>query len=676
MKKITILCLLIVFSVFTFAQIKSVTDGKIAAKKALQADVNPNAMQSIYKPSSSTNNTKATWDVLFTFDASAAGNPGIETDGTNFYTVTWSGGDFTRYDMDGLNPTIFTIAGVTNIRDMAYDGTYFYGSDASMTIQIMDLANEASIGTIPVTCTGVTGVRHIAYDPTLDGGNGGFWVGNWNELGAISMTGAELVPSTVTLESCYGSAYDPWTDLANPCLWLFQQPTGAEAIFYQFDINTYTMTGVTHDASDVPGYLASSISGGACTYEDAGIFILAGSIQQDPNLVFAYELAYTASPSAPDAVVGLTVTPDAGGALTYDITWDNPTLNVGGTALTDITSISFYVDLVLETVLIYDLVVGATNTFPGLTVATPGYHTFKVVCTNGAGDGIPASVTEWIGFIPPDNITFSNIEDITADVAWTQVGTPDSWDIEILTTGTPPTGTPTYNTVTNPYPFTGLTASTTYDVYMRAVYAGGNSLWVGPFTFTTQPCPTANQCGYLFEFIDDFGDGWNGAAIDVMQNGVSIGQFTLASGAAGSQTVNICDAASIDLIWIAGSWDVECGFTLKNPFGDTLTSFAVGAAPLAGSFYTFTSSCTPVGINNNTVKEINIYPNPTTGTLNITNAENADVYVYNILGEVVASINNAAPFSTIDMSELSEGTYIVKILTDKNVITKKINLIK
>ena len=80
-------------------------------------------------------------------------------------------------------------------------------------------------------------------------------------------------------------------------------------------------------------------------------------------------------------------------------------------------------------------------------------------------------------------------------------------------------------------------------------------------------------------------------------------------------------------------------------------------------------------VNNNN-DFISIYPNPTTGTLNITNAENAAVYVYNILGEVVASIDNADAFSTIDMSNLSEGTYIVKILTDKNVITKKINLIK
>ncbi|HOZ30367.1 MAG TPA: hypothetical protein PLL66_05575, partial [Bacteroidales bacterium] len=162
---------------------------------------------------------KATWDIAFTFNATAAAHVGIETDGTNFYTCTWNAGDFSRYTMDGTFVETFTITGASAIRDLTYDGTYFYGSNSSMTIYIMDLLNETLIGTIPVTCTGVTGVRHIAYDPTLDGGNGGFWIGNWNELGAVSMTGAQLVASTVTLESCYGMAYDPYTDPANPCLW-------------------------------------------------------------------------------------------------------------------------------------------------------------------------------------------------------------------------------------------------------------------------------------------------------------------------------------------------------------------------------------------------------------------------------------------------------------------------
>lgn len=567
-------------------------------KESILKDKNINSLNdqsaTAHKPGFSTNNNKATWDILYSFNAAAAGQQAVGTDGSFIYTTEWQGaGAFHKYSMTGTFDSDFTIASAAAIRDFAYDGTYFYGGASAMSLFKMDFSAGTLVSTITATCSGITGIRHCTYDPTLDGGNGGFWIGNWTELGAISMTGSQLIANITGNSDCYGSAYDNWTDPANPRLLLFQQG-GSGVEIHGFDINTQTYSGLVHDATDIPGFLAgTSIAGGLESYEESGKFILIGNIQEDPNIIFAYELALTASIDAPDAVVNLTVTPDAAGALTYDITWDNPTLNVGGTALTDITSISFFVDGILETGLTYNLVVGATNTFAGLTVATPGYHTFKVVCTNGSGDGLPFTVTEWIGFIPPANITFNNIEDITADVAWTQVGTPDSWDIEILTTGTPPTGTPTYNTTTNPYGFTGLIASTTYDVYMRADYTGGNSLWVGPFIFTTEPCPVANQCGFVFDYIDDYGDGWNGASINLMQNGVSLGLLTLASGSAGSQTINLCDAASIDLVWTSGAYDEECGFTLTDPFGSIITSFAVGSAPAAGSFFTFTSSCTP-----------------------------------------------------------------------------------
>ena len=79
-------------------------------------------------------------------------------------------------------------------------------------------------------------------------------------------------------------------------------------------------------------------------------------------------------------------------------------------------------------------------------------------------------------------------------------------------------------------------------------------------------------------------------------------------------------------------------------------------------------------ISNNDV--INIYPNPTKGELYITNAENSTIYVYNIIGEVLYSIDNAATVNTIDISSFAEGAYIVKVVSDKYVITKKINLVK
>lgn len=384
-------------------------------KMSISKDVTPFPSKDV-----TVNTSKAAWDIAFTFDASAAANPGIETDGQNFYTVTWNDTTFTRYDMDGLNPVTFGVTGVTSLRDMAYDGTYFYGAAADMNLYQMDLANETLISTITVTCTGVTGIRHIAYDPTLDSGNGGFWIGNWDELGAVSMSGTELIASTATLESCYGSAYDPWTDPANPCLWLFQQPTGAEAVFYQFDINSYSFTGTTHDCSDAPGYEDSSIAGGACSYEAAGVFYLVGSIQQEPNLVVAYELATTAAETAPAAVTGLETTPDATGALTTVVHWTNSYLDVAGDALAELTLMEIFVND--EDVAEYSNnapLIGGEET-QTITVTEAGMYSFTVVGTNSAGTGISSSVSVWIGEdVPaaPTNVVLA-ATDMDATVTW------------------------------------------------------------------------------------------------------------------------------------------------------------------------------------------------------------------------------------------------------------------
>lgn len=70
--------------------------------------------------------------------------------------------------------------------------------------------------------------------------------------------------------------------------------------------------------------------------------------------------------------------------------------------------------------------------------------------------------------------------------------------------------------------------------------------------------------------------------------------------------------------------------------------------------------------------DIEVYPNPTTGMLNIANAEGKSIVVINALGQVVAHIDNAAENQTIDLSRLCDGTYFVKV--DGNVV--KISMIR
>jgi len=88
--------------------------------------------------------------------------------------------------------------------------------------------------------------------------------------------------------------------------------------------------------------------------------------------------------------------------------------------------------------------------------------------------------------LDPTVLTALNITDTTADLGWTETGTATIWDVEIVASGSPATGTPTASGVTNPYGATMLTADTLYDFYVRADCGGsGTSAWVGPFTFRT-----------------------------------------------------------------------------------------------------------------------------------------------------------------------------------------------
>ncbi len=71
-------------------------------------------------------------------------------------------------------------------------------------------------------------------------------------------------------------------------------------------------------------------------------------------------------------------------------------------------------------------------------------------------------------------------------------GTPTGYEYEVGLTGFTPTGVGTAFTGTSAT-ITGLTASTSYQYYVRANCGGTFSAWAGPFSFTTTPPPPAND---------------------------------------------------------------------------------------------------------------------------------------------------------------------------------------
>ncbi|MBW8051898.1 MAG: T9SS type A sorting domain-containing protein [Cytophagales bacterium] len=75
---------------------------------------------------------------------------------------------------------------------------------------------------------------------------------------------------------------------------------------------------------------------------------------------------------------------------------------------------------------------------------------------------------------------------------------------------------------------------------------------------------------------------------------------------------------------------------------------------------------------------IKLYPNPTTGILYIEMPKigNATIFVLNLLGEIVAQMDNVNDFASLNLGELVEGTYFIKIQTSKQLFTSKLSLIR
>ncbi len=92
------------------------------------------------------------------------------------------------------------------------------------------------------------------------------------------------------------------------------------------------------------------------------------------------------------------------------------------------------------------------------------------------------------------------------------------------------------------------------------------------------------------------------------------------------------------------------------------------------SIASFSEDCS-IGVSNEVqITNLSVYPNPTTGKINITNAENSSVYIYNIMDELVKTVSQFT--ESINISNLPNGNYIVKLIKDSAILYEKIILIK
>jgi hypothetical protein len=270
-------------------------------------DSNPNSISDLNQYMGN----RAPWDLLDVFDiggtgaTGADGNSGGEFDGTYLYSTRWASNLIHQYDTDGNLLKEFSIAGVSGLRDLAFDGEYMYGGAAGGVFWQMDFDTEERINTI----SGGFACRAIAYDSDQDL----FYVSNWDDpVWVVDRDGTIVDQFDLGVAtSTYGMAYD--ADPEGPYLWVWDQGSGSgnPQIIHQWDLTAGEMTGFQHDVSQDIG-TGQGIAGAlwiAPDYED-GLMVIGGTYQDGDtpggsDLIFAYELYTTnAPPETPSAPSG------------------------------------------------------------------------------------------------------------------------------------------------------------------------------------------------------------------------------------------------------------------------------------------------------------------------------------------------------------------------------------
>ena len=108
-----------------------------------------------------------------------------------------------------------------------------------------------------------------------------------------------------------------------------------------------------------------------------------------------------------------------------------------------------------------------------------------------------------------------------------------------------------------------------------------------------------NACNVVFELSDSYGDGWNGASLNVsFSDGTPSQSMTISSGNSASYTIEIGNGVHVTLNWSSGQWDSECSFTVKYEDGDVIYNCS---SVHSGLLYEFDCNCggsAPIGTYN------------------------------------------------------------------------------
>lgn len=312
-------------------------------------------------------------------------------------------------------------------------------------------------------------------------------------------------------------------------------------------------------------------------------------------------------------------------------------------------------------------------------------------------------------------ISYENLMSTSTTINWQTNGTETAWEYALGNiTATNPDGLTAISSNETSADLSTLSPSTAYKIWVRSNCGSGSyGSWTGPFNFTT-------QCSEVATFNENFDASTNlpncfkkvgssgsayvqnaGTNVTSAPNNVFLYQSILAlppvnNANSGSHSLKFKARAaysaggnSIIVGYLTDSNDVNSFVSLQTFTASSTTAYETFSAELGTQPLSNTVAIKHTGANSIVIDDISwaptlsngefdstafsFYPNPVENLLNLTyNQDITSVSVFNLLGQQVLTQSVNASQAKIDMSQLTSGTYVVKVAVDNQVKTIKI----
>ena len=327
----------------------------------------------------------------------ATGMAAVMQIGNDYWVSRWASDSIHRYNLNGQLLQSFVVPGLTGIRSFTYGGSFIYAANNTDTIYRINAFTKTLAPPHIKAPASIPQVRWCTYDSSAAGGAGGFWIGNFaTDLTQINLSGTvtnTISAATHGLTGMYGAAIDH-ISTGGPYLWVFDQSPPNSSNFIRINLNTGSTQGVQHDVSQHVSGFTGSLAGGMCISSTVvpGENTLIGLLQSTPeNYIVGLELnnptLQDAEATALKSLAGLTKVPVSQNGP-FDFTG---TIKNAGAATID--TLTLTIDVILNGNLIwrdstkeFNLAAGSTQNknVSGFTPPGKGDYTAIAYVSTGA----------------------------------------------------------------------------------------------------------------------------------------------------------------------------------------------------------------------------------------------------------------------------------------------------